>query len=148
MRYYRKQSVSSGRTLHYLRRFDESYDVFNKSTLLDEVDMCLVDLGDKDFTWEYELSDYSQFNTPSYILDISLYKVDKSSFNMDSIKDSIETMIEYFDEKYGVKSYFCSRPNSPGPGIEIKLYVDEDDVVARHKGYKLSYLNIKINLGK
>ena len=118
------------------------FEQFNQSTILDEVDMCLVDLRDKGFTWGYGLSDY--------VLDISLHKVDTSSFRIGDIKDSLETMIEYFDEKYGVKSYSCRKPDSPGPGIDVTLFDDEDDsVVARHSRLKpISYLNIKINLGR
>lgn len=126
------------------------FEQFNQSTILDEVDMCLVDLRDKGFTWGYGLSDYSQFKSISYVLDISLHKVDKGSFRIGDIKDSLETMIEYFDEKYGVSSYSCRKPDSPGPGIEVKLYDEDDDsVIARHSMLKdLYYLNIKINLGK
>lgn len=118
------------------------FEQFNQSTILDEVDMCLVDLRDKGFTWGYGLSDY--------VLDISLHKVDKGSFRIGDIKDSLETMIEYFDEKYGVKSHSFRKPDSPGPGIEIKLYdKDDDSVIARHGRLKdLNWLNIKINLGK
>lgn len=118
------------------------FEQFNQSTILDEVDMSLVDLRDKGFTWGYGLSDY--------VLDISLHKVDTSSFVIGDVKDSLETMIEYFDEKYGVKSYSFRKPDSPGPGIEIKLYdKDDDSVIARHSMLKdLYYLNIKINLGK
>jgi len=59
-------------------------------------------------------------------------------------------MIEYFDEKYGVKSYSFMKPDSPGPGIEVKLYDNDDDsVIARHGRLKeLNWLNIKINLGR
>lgn len=126
------------------------FEQFNQSVILDEVDMCLVDLRDKGFTWGYGLSDYSQFKSISYVLDISLHKVDKGSFRIGDIKDSLETMIEYFDEKYGVKSYDFRIPDSPGPGIEVKLYDEDDDsVIARHSMLKdLYYLNIKINLGK
>jgi hypothetical protein len=117
------------------------FEQFNQSTILDEVDMCLVDLRDKGFTWNCEL--------PAALY-MSLYKVDKSSFTIGDIKDSLETMIEYFDEKYGVESYSCRIPDSPGPGIEVKLYDEDDDSVkARHSWFKkLYYLNIKINLGK
>lgn len=116
------------------------FEQFNQSAILDEVDMCLVDLSDKGFTWGYGLSDY--------VLDISLHKVD--SFRIGDIKDSLETMIEYFDEKYGVKSYSFRKPDSPGPGIEIKLYdKDDDSVMARHGRLKeLNWLNIKIILGR
>ena len=117
------------------------FEDFNQSTILDEVDMCLVDLRDKGFVWHCEL--------PAALY-MSLYKVDKGSFRIVDIKDSLETMIEYFDEKYGVKSYSFRKPDSPGPGIEIKLYdKDDDSVIARHRKLKdLYYLNIKINLGK
>lgn len=117
------------------------FEDFNQSTILDEVDMCLVDLRDKGFVWHCEL--------PAALY-MSLYKVDKSSFRIVDIKDSLETMIEYFDEKYGVSSYSCRKPDSPGPGIEVKLYDEDDDsVIARHSMLKdLYYLNIKINLGK
>ena len=126
------------------------FEQFNSeilSTILDEVDMCLVDLRDKGFTWIYNTGDYNQIN-------IGLYKDDKvsirGSFRIDDIKDPLETMIEYFDEKYGVKSYSFRKPDSPGPGIEVKLYDENDDsVIARHSRLKpISYLNIKINLGK
>jgi len=117
------------------------FEQFNQSTILDEVDMCLVDLRDKGFVWHCEL--------PAALY-MSLYKVDKGSFRIVDIKDSLETMIEYFDEKYGVSSYSCRKPDSPGPGIEVKLYDEDDDsVIARHSMLKdLYYLNIKINLGK
>jgi hypothetical protein len=107
------------------------FEDFNQSTVLDEVDMSLVDLRDKGFVWHCELH---------AALYMSLYKVDKSGFKPDEIKDSIETMIEYFDEKYGVSSYSCRKPDSPGPGIEVKL----DDRYNR----TIYYLNIKIDLGK
>jgi len=112
------------------------------STILDEVDQCLVDLRDKGFTWIYNTADYNQIN-------IALHRIE-AGFTIDDIKDSIETMIEYFDEKYGVKSYSITKPDSPGPGIEVKLYDDDNDsVIARHgRLKKLYYLNIKINLGK
>lgn len=115
------------------------FEDFNKSTVLDEVDMCLVDLRDKGFVWNCELH---------AALYMSLYKVDKSSFTIGDIKDSLETMIEYFDEKYGVSSYSCRKPDSPGPGIEVKLYDEDDDsVIARHSRLnKLYHLNININL--
>jgi hypothetical protein len=106
------------------------FEDFNQSTVLDEVDMSLVDLRDKGFVWHCELH---------AALYMSLYKVDKSGFKPDEIKDSIETMIEYFDEKYGVKSYSITKPDSPGPGIEVDL----NDRYNR----TVYYLNIKINLG-
>ena len=117
------------------------FEDFNQSTVLDEVDMSLVDLRDKGFVWHCELH---------ATLYMSLYKVDKSSFTIGDIKDSLETMIEYFDEKYGVKSYSFRKPDSPGPGIEVKLYdKDDDSVIARHGRLKeLNWLNIKINLGR
>jgi hypothetical protein len=121
------------------------FEQFYKATVLDQVDDCLVDLRDKGFVWScsYEQLHYS-------VLDMSLKKIDRSSFVIDDIKDSIETMIEYFDEKYGVKSYSITKPDSPGPGIEVKLYDEDDDsVIARHgRLKKLNWLNIKINLGK
>jgi hypothetical protein len=103
------------------------------STILDEVDMCLVDLRDKGFTWIYNTADYNQIN-------ISLHRIDNKGFKPDEIKDSIETMIEYFDEKYGVKSYSITKPDSPGPGIEVDL----NDRYNRN----IFWLNIKINLGR
>jgi hypothetical protein len=106
------------------------FEDFNKSVVIDEVDQCLVDLRDKGFTWNCEL--------PAALY-MSLYKVDKSGFKPDEIRDSIETMMEYFDEKYGVKSYSITKPDSPGPGIEVDL----NDRYNR----TVYYLNIKINLG-
>ena len=115
------------------------FEQFYKATILDEVDMCLVDLRDKGFTWNCEL--------PAALY-MSLYKVDKSSFTIDDIKDSLETMIEYFDEKYGVKSYSITKPDSPGPGIEVKLYDESDESIRARQGKfnNLYYLNIQINL--
>lgn len=121
------------------------FEQFYKATVLDEVNDCLVDLRDNGFHWScsYEQLHYS-------VLDISLHKIDRSSFRIGDIKDSLETMIEYFDEKYGVKSYSFMKPDSPGPGIEVKLYDNDDDsVIARHGRLKeLNWLNIKINLGR
>jgi len=116
------------------------FENFNRSAVLDEVDQCLVDLSDKGFTWDCELDDYTQFNNPSYILTISLHRIDSAGFKPDDIRDSVETMIEYFDEKYGVKSYSITKPDSPGPGIEVDL----NDRYNR----TIFYLNIKINLGR
>lgn len=125
------------------------FEDFNRSIILDEVDMCLVELRDKGFTWKYALANYSQFKSSSYVLDISLHKTNDSSFRTGDIKDSLETMIDYFDDKYGVKSYSFRKPDSPGPGIEVKLYDEDDDsVIATHSRLKdLYYLNIQINLG-
>lgn len=125
------------------------FEDFNRSKILQEVDMCLVDLSDNGFTWKYALANYSQSNTILYVLDISLYRDDTSSFVIGDIKDSLETMIDYFDEKYGVTSYTCRKPNSPGPGIEIKLYDESDEsILARQGRFKnLYYLNIQIKLG-
>jgi hypothetical protein len=110
------------------------FEDFNQSTILDEVDMCLVDLRDKGFVWNCEL--------PAALY-ISLYKVTSTvpfnGFKPDEIRDSIETMIEYFDEKYGVKEYSLTKPDSPGPGIKVDL----NDRYNR----TIYYLNIKINLG-
>jgi hypothetical protein len=50
MRYSRKQSLSSGRTLQYLKSFNESF--INESIndkIIQEVDDILVDLSDNDF---------------------------------------------------------------------------------------------------
>ena len=127
------------------------FEDFNRSAVLDEVDQCLVDLSDMGFTWGYSLDDYTQFkapipfkgtqfNVPSYILTVSLHRNDKTGFKPDDIRDSVETMIEYFDEKYGVKSYSITKPDSPGPGIEVDL----NDRYNR----TIFYLNIKINLGR
>ena len=119
------------------------FENFNRSAVLDEVDQCLVDLSDKGFTWNCELVDGSTTGA----LYMSLYKINKSGFTIGDIKDSLETMIEYFDEKYGVHSYSCRKPDSPGPGIEIKLYDEDDSVIARHSRLKkLYHLNININL--
>ena len=125
------------------------FEDFNRTTILEEVDMCLVDLRDNGFTWKYALADYSQSNIISYVLDISLYRDDTSSFIIGDIKDSLETMIDYFDEKYGVTSYTCRKPNSPGPGIEVKLYDESDESIRARQGKfnNLYYLNIQINLG-
>jgi hypothetical protein len=121
------------------------FEQFYKATVLDQVNDCLVDLRDKGFEWScsYEQLHYS-------VLDISLHKIDRSGFRIGDIKDSLETMIEYFDEKYGVMSYSLTKPDSPGPGIEVKLYdKDDDSVIARHGRLKeLNWLNIKINLGR
>lgn len=139
-------------------RIIKLFEDFNKSTILEEVDMCLVDLMDKGLTWGYVLSDYSQlksiyghqYGNGGAVLDISLYRDDKGSFRTSDIKDSLETMIEYFDEKYGVKSYSFRKPDSPGPGIEVKFYDEDDDSVIASYGRlkELYYLNIKINLGR
>ena len=117
----------------------EQFNKFNKSVILDEADMCLVDLRDMWFAWEYELDDYTQFNVPSYILTVSLFRNDKAGFKPDEIRDSLEIMLEYFGDKYGVKSYSVTKPDSPGPGIEVDL----NDRYNR----TVYYLNIKINLG-
>ncbi len=121
------------------------FEQFYKATVLDEVNDCLVDLRDNGFHWSCS---YEQLHHS--VLDISLYKIDRSGFRIGDIKDSLETMIEYFDEKYGVKSYSFMKPDSPGPGIEVKLYdKDDDSVIARHGRLKeLNWLNIKINLGR
>ena len=121
------------------------FEQFYKATVLDEVNDCLVDLRDNGFHWSCS---YEQLHHS--VLDMSLYKIDRSGFRIGDIKDSLETMIEYFDEKYGVKSYSFMKPDSPGPGIEVKLYdKDDDSVIARHGRLKeLNWLNIKINLGR
>jgi len=121
------------------------FEQFYKATVLDEVNDCLVDLRDNGFEWSCS---YEQLHHS--VLDISLYKIDRIGFRIGDIKDSLETMIEYFDEKYGVKSYSFMKPDSPGPGIEVKLYdKDDDSVIARHGRLKeLNWLNIKINLGR
>jgi hypothetical protein len=110
------------------------FEQFYKATVLNQVDDCLVDLRDKGFEWScsYEQLHYS-------VLDMSLHKIDRSGFRIGDIKDSLETMIEYFDEKYGVMSYSLTKPDSPGPGIEVDL----NDRYNR----TVYYLNIKINLG-
>lgn len=115
------------------------FEQFKSTTILEEVDACLVDLRDIGFSWKYELDDYTQFNVPSYILTVSLHRIDKEGFKPDEVRDSIETMIEYFGDKYGVKSYSVTKPDSPGPGIEVDL----NDRYNR----TVYYLNIKINLG-
>jgi hypothetical protein len=110
------------------------FEDFNKSAIFDEVDQCLVDLRDKGFVW-------SQGQPNKYnAISIALYKIDRTGFKPDEIRDSIETMIEYFDEKYGVKSYSITKPDSPGPGIEVDL----NDRYNR----TIFWLNIKINLGR
>jgi len=116
------------------------FEDFNRSAVLDEVDQCLVDLSDMGFTWGYSLDDYTQFNVPSYILTVSLHRNDNAGFKPDEIRDSVETMIEYFDEKYGVKSYSITKPDSPGPGIDVDLN--------NRYNRTIFYLNIKINLGR
>jgi hypothetical protein len=125
------------------------FEQFYKATVLDEVNDCLVDLRDNGFEWScsYLVLGLARLDS---VLDISLHKIDRSGFRIGDIKDSLETMIEYFDEKYGVKSYSFMKPDSPGPGIEVKLYdKDDDSVIARHGSLKeLNWLNIKINLGR
>jgi hypothetical protein len=109
------------------------FEDFSMLHVLDEVDQCLVDLRDNGF--EIEI-----FREPNNTLFISLYRIDRKGFTKDEIADSVETMIEYFDEKYVVKSYSITKPDSPGPGIEVKL--------DNRWHNKIFYLNIKIKLGK
>lgn len=112
------------------------FEQFYKATVLDQVNDCLVDLRDNGFEWSCS---YEQLHHS--VLDISLYKIDRSGFRIGDIKDSLETMIEYFDEKYGVKSYSITKPDSPGPGIAVKLN-------NRWDNRTIFWLNIKINLGR
>lgn len=120
------------------------FEDFNRgilSTVLDELDQCLVDLRDKGFVWIIDRADIWSSSIGNLVIPFSLHKSDKSGFTPDEIRDSIETMIEYFDEKYGVKSYSITKPDSPGPGIAVKLN-------NRWDNRTIFWLNIKINLGR
>jgi hypothetical protein len=94
MRYSRKQSVSSGRTLHYLRKFNESFDISDR-----------IEYGIKDIFVEYKDSHELDVVVGRGFLPMTIAKsndnvievklFEQSGIRYDDISVEIEILIDY-----------------------------------------------------
>ena len=101
LHYCRKQSVSSGRTLHYLKSFNEAIEQtkLTEEQIEELKDFCetnLVYLLDEDF----ELDIDSRF--PGSTGNVSFYLKRESGFTWDEIKDYFIPFLQRLSNKYEI----------------------------------------------
>lgn len=113
------------------------FEQFSQSTILDDVDMCLVDLKDNGFTCTSSLNS----GWASYNLVILINK--DSGFKINEIKDSLEVMIDYFIEKYNYDpsglGLICYSPELPYHNIQL----DDYSISGKHiKTFEIKMINV------